>query len=65
MRIVEDPKKSKESISAAEREAESGFGDKRVFLERYVEKSRHIEIQILGDSFGNVVHLGERECSIQ
>ena len=65
MRIVEDPKKLKESISAAEREAESGFGDKRVFLERYVEKSRHIEIQILGDSFGNVVHLGERECSIQ
>ena len=65
MRIVDDPKKLKESISAAEREAESGFGDKRVFLERYVEKSRHIEIQILGDSFGNVVHLGERECSIQ
>ena len=43
----------------------SGFGDERVFIERYVEKSRHIEIQILGDSHGNVIHLGERECSIQ
>ena len=45
--------------------AKSGFVDERVFIERYVEKSRHIEIQILGDSHGNVVHLGERECSIQ
>ena len=65
MRIVKSSKDLKESISSAEREAESGFGDKRVFLERYIEKSRHIEIQILGDSFGNLVHLGERECSIQ
>ena len=47
------------------REAKTGFGDDRVFIERYVASSRHIEIQILGDSHGNVVHLGERECSIQ
>ena len=65
MRIVKSSKDLKESIASAEREAEGGFGDKRVFLERYIEKSRHIEVQILGDSFGNLVHLGERECSIQ
>ena len=65
MRIVERAKDLKESIKAAEREAEGGFGDKRVFLERYIKRSRHIEIQILGDAFGNIVHLGERECSIQ
>ena len=65
MRIVEDAKDLKESIASAEREAEGGFGDKRVFLERYIERSRHIEVQILGDSHGNLVHLGERECSIQ
>ena len=65
MRIVEKEKNLKESISSAQREAKNGFNDDRIFIERYVEKSRHIEIQILGDSNGNVVHLGERECSIQ
>ena len=65
MRIVNAKEDLKESIASAQREAKSGFGDERVFIERYVEKSRHIEIQILGDSHGNVIHLGERECSIQ
>ena len=65
MRIVDKEKDLKESITSAQREAKSGFNDERIFIERYVEKSRHIEIQILGDSKGNVVHLGERECSIQ
>ncbi len=65
MRIVKSQKDLKESIISAQREAEGGFGDNRVFIERYIAKSRHIEIQILGDSFGNIVHLGERECSIQ
>tara|TARA_X000000368_G_scaffold11938_1_gene9604 strand:- start:22 stop:1944 length:1923 start_codon:yes stop_codon:yes gene_type:complete len=65
MRIVEDKKDLKEAIASAQREAKTGFGDDRVFIERYVASSRHIEIQILGDSHGNVVHLGERECSIQ
>jgi len=65
MRIVEKEKDLKESISSAQREAKNGFNDDRIFIERYVEKSRHIEIQILGDSNGNIVHLGERECSIQ
>jgi propionyl-CoA carboxylase alpha chain len=65
MRIVASASELDESIAAAQREAASGFGDDRVFLERYVERSRHVEIQILGDAHGNVVHLGERECSVQ
>ena len=65
MRIVKKESELKDSIISAKREALSGFGDERIFIERYVEKSRHIEIQILGDEHGNVVHLGERECSIQ
>ena len=65
MRIVESPGDLEEAVASARREAASGFGDDRVFLERYVARARHIEIQILGDSHGSVVHLGERECSIQ
>ena len=65
MRIVHKSKDLNEAINSAQREAKSGFGDERIFIERYVEKSRHIEIQILGDNHGNIVHLGERECSIQ
>jgi propionyl-CoA carboxylase alpha chain len=65
MRMVESPDALEEAIAAAKREAASGFGDDRVFLERYVSRARHIEIQILGDAHGNLVHLGERECSIQ
>ena len=60
MRIVDKEKGLKESITSAQREAKSGFNDERIFIERYVEKSRHIEIQILGDSAGNVVHLEKR-----
>ena len=65
MRIVKKESELKDSMESAKREALSGFGDDRIFIERYVEKSRHIEIQILGDEHGNVIHLGERECSIQ
>jgi propionyl-CoA carboxylase alpha chain len=65
MRIVESADALEEALAAARREALSGFGDDRVFLERYVARARHIEIQILGDTHGQVVHLGERECSIQ
>jgi len=65
MRIVERAEDLDESLAAAQREALSGFGDDRVFLERYVARSRHVEIQILGDEHGTIVHLGERECSIQ
>ncbi len=65
MRIVESADDLADAVQSAQREALSGFGDETVFLERYVASSRHIEIQILGDAHGNVVHLGERECSIQ
>ncbi len=65
MRLVETVDELADSVAQARREASSAFGDDTVFLERYVAESRHIEIQILGDSHGNLVHLGERECSIQ
>ncbi len=65
MRIVERPDDLIESVEAAQREALGGFGDATVFLERYVARSRHVEIQILGDQHGQLLHLGERECSIQ
>jgi len=65
MRIVRAPAELDEAVAAARREAEAGFGDDRVFLERFVERARHVEIQILGDTHGALVHLGERECSIQ
>jgi len=65
MRVVHSEAELAEAVLAARREALSGFGDDRIFAERYVATARHIEIQILGDKHGNVVHLGERECSIQ
>lgn len=65
MRLVRDPSEFSDSLRAAESEAEAAFGDARVFLERFVENPRHVEIQVFGDDFGSVVHLGERDCSIQ
>lgn len=65
MRIVNNKNELKDAVAAAKREAKAGFDDERVFIEKYIKKSRHIEIQILGDQHGNVIHLGERECSIQ
>ncbi len=65
MRIVWQETELAEAIASAQREAASAFGDGTVFLERYVPRARHIEVQVLGDTHGNVVHLGERECSIQ
>ncbi|MEM7273129.1 MAG: biotin carboxylase N-terminal domain-containing protein [Actinomycetota bacterium] len=65
MRIVERAADLAEAVAAAKREAEAGFGDDRVFAERYVPRSRHVEIQLMGDSHGTLLHLGERECSIQ
>ncbi len=65
MRVVRSGDDLDAAIDSARREAGSAFGDDSLLLERYVERPRHIEMQILGDSHGNVVHLGERECSIQ
>ncbi len=65
MRVVASPELLDEALETAAREAASAFGDGRVYLERYLARPRHIEIQILCDEHGNCVHLGERECSIQ
>jgi len=65
MRIVRDAADLPAAIEAAQREALSAFGDQAVFLEPYVDEPRHIEVQIFGDTHGNIVHLHERECSIQ
>jgi acetyl/propionyl-CoA carboxylase alpha subunit len=65
MRIVREPKYLQQEFAAASREAVAAFGDGTVYIERLLEKSRHIEVQVLADSHGNVVHLFERECSIQ
>jgi len=65
MRIVNTEAAFSSAYSAARAEAQAGFGDDRVYVEKYVDRPKHIEIQILADRFGNVVHLGERDCSIQ
>jgi acetyl-CoA carboxylase biotin carboxylase subunit len=65
MRSVQRPEELAAAIRAARREARASFGDDRVYLEKLIENARHIEIQILGDEHGSVIHLGERECSIQ
>ena len=65
MRVVREPGELEDSLAAARREAQAAFGDDRVFCERYVERPRHVEIQLLADSRGVVVALGERECSVQ
>ena len=65
MRVVRSPEELDEAIEAAKREAKAGFGDDTVFFERYVERSRHVEVQVVGDRFGSVLVLGERDCSLQ
>ena len=65
MRLVERPTDLAAALGAARRESAAAFGDDTLFLERFVLRPRHIEVQILADRFGNVVHLGERECSLQ
>ena len=65
MRLAHTDEEAREGFVSATNEARSSFADDRVFIEKYIENPRHIEIQILGDAFGNAIYLGERECSIQ
>ena len=65
MRVVYSPKELGSSLEAGKREAKSAFGDESVYLEKYIEGPRHVEFQALADNYGNIVHLYERECSIQ
>ena len=65
MKVAPTPDDLSEAFSSARAEAKAAFGDDTVYLERYLDNPRHIEIQVVGDSHGNAVHLGERECSIQ
>ncbi|UCE21889.1 MAG: ATP-grasp domain-containing protein [Candidatus Aminicenantes bacterium] len=65
MRVVSSPKDLKSALEAGMREAKSAFGDESVYLEKFIEEPRHVEFQVLADNHGNVVHLFERECSIQ
>jgi propionyl-CoA carboxylase alpha chain len=65
MRIVNDMTELPDALDACRIETKKSFGDDRIFLERFITRPRHIEIQIMGDNYGNIIHLGERECSIQ
>jgi 3-methylcrotonyl-CoA carboxylase alpha subunit len=65
MRIVVDKESFPSALEGSKREAKSSFGDERVLIERYLQRPRHIEIQVFGDNHGNVVHLFERDCSVQ
>jgi len=65
MRVVRDMDALERAFNMAQKEAEAAFGDPRVYIEKYIERPRHVEVQVIGDRYGNMVHLGERECSIQ
>src|SRR5699024_11308246 len=64
-RVARTEEELVQNYKMTEQEAESAFGNKRLYIEKYIENFRHIEIQVLGEYHGNVVHLGERDCTIQ
>ncbi len=65
MRVIRDEEALLRDVAAAKREAKAAFGKDEIYLEKLVERARHVEVQILGDAHGNLVHLFERDCSIQ
>lgn len=65
MRIVESEAEFPQALESAQREAQKAFGDTRVLVEKYIVRPRHVEVQVFGDSHGNVVSLWERDCSVQ
>jgi acetyl-CoA carboxylase, biotin carboxylase subunit len=65
MRLVRDPKELRSALESAQSEAQRSFGDSEVYIEKFIENPRHIEVQIFADEYGNTVYLGERECSVQ
>ena len=65
MRVAENEEEFTERFQTAQKEAQAAFGDGTMYLERYIRHPRHIEVQILADSFGNTVYLGNRDCSVQ
>ena len=65
MRVVEDESYIENAYLAASSEAKSAFGDGSMYIEKYIKKPRHIEVQIIADKYGNIIHLGERDCSMQ
>ena len=65
IKIVHSENELKKNLELARKEAEQSFGNNEVYIEKYIQNPRHIEIQIIGDNYGNIIHLGERECSIQ
>src|SRR4029077_12677336 len=65
IKLVSNPSEMETTFSTAAAEARAAFGDDTLYMERYIGNARHIEVQVLGDHFGNVIHLGERDCSLQ
>ncbi|GFN23316.1 acetyl-CoA carboxylase biotin carboxylase subunit [Thermanaeromonas sp. C210] len=65
MRVAQNPAELRQAVQMARQEAEAAFGNAQIYLEKYIEEPRHVEFQILGDTHGNIIHLGERDCSLQ
>lgn len=65
MRVANTPEEFAQSFQTAQKESQMAFGDNTMYIEHFVQRPRHIEFQILADKYGNVIHLGERDCSIQ